>query len=128
MGSLVVVLGRENDHFILCIKLRSKANMKEANAERMSRHPPDSAAAPVSASERTACAAAVVKYNDSGSHKNVPCPAARCPLTLQTVCILLSRDVLADVVSASSTRPPAFLSERAPRPPRWMLRGVFSRL
>ena len=44
MGSYVVVLVRENDHFTLCINLSSKAKMKEANAERMPRHPQDSAA------------------------------------------------------------------------------------
>lgn len=86
VGSFVLVLVRENDHFILCIKLSSKAKMKDANAERGSRHPPDSAATPFSDGERTAGAAALVVKYDSGSHKNVPCPAARRPLTPRSPC------------------------------------------
>lgn len=42
----------------------------------------------------------VVKHNDSGSHKNVPCPAPTTLLLPQTACILLSRDVVANVVCA----------------------------
>lgn len=62
-----------------------------------------------SGSEHTVCSAAVVmKYNDSGSHKNVPCPSPATPLLLQTACILLSCDVLANVVCASLTRPLSF--------------------
>lgn len=80
------MLVRENDHFILCIKLSciklsSNAKIKEANAGRMSGHPQDSAALVLRERVRIRSAAAVVKYNDSGSHKNVPCPAPCHPLT-----------------------------------------------
>lgn len=62
-----------------------------------------------SGSEHTVCSAAVVmNYNDSGSHKNVPCPAPAALLLLQPACILLSRGVVANVVCASSTRPLSF--------------------
>lgn len=44
-----------------------------------------------------------MKYNDSGSHKNVPRPAPRLPSTpADRVCVFLSRGVVADVVFATS--------------------------
>lgn len=118
MGSYVVVLVRENDHFILCIKLSSKAKMKEANAERMSRHPPDSAAlrSPVVSAPRVLLLVSQIMTVEVTKMSPAQPPAALEPL--QTVCILLSRDVPADVMCASSTRLPALLSERVPRPPR----------
>lgn len=57
-----------------------------------------------------------MKYNDSGSHKNVPCPAPATLLLLQTVCILLSRDVVANVVCASLTHPLSFQNMFLARP------------
>lgn len=48
--------------------------------------------------------------------KTSPAPPPTALGPLQTACILLSRDVVANVVYASSTRTP-FLSEHVPRPP-----------
>lgn len=112
------MLVREIDPFILCMKLSSKAKMKEANAERMCRHPQDSAAlrSPMVSAPRV-----LLLLSQNMTVEVTKMPPAQPPATpeaLQTVCILLSRDVLADVVRASSTRPPAFLSDRVPRPPR----------
>lgn len=88
MGSYVVVLVRENDHFILCIKLSSKAKMKEANAERMSRHPQDSAALR-SLMVSAPCVLLLLSQNIMTVEvtKMSPAPHTAALEPLQTVCI-----------------------------------------